>query len=1060
MTLFVSEPVPLKPCQFARRVQLLPDTNYLVTAEGNRLIIWTLNEQRPYLVSASSIVLGSRIAHLTSYYYLGQKERIVALVENELVAIALNEDFTHSKVTIPLAVVRGALGVLETGLLLYCYRSDEVDYLVLYRYAGFITIVDLSLALEPKRDRVKQKNFKDRTSKTFCIGEFTVVLMAIVGSSPHLAVLYRDVDFNYSLRYYALLKSSNTLTVTRQMETFQGVPTHVYALKNGLVVASDTKLFFFPAPSKTVTLSEHAGDTTLSVTTSKVQKIVTLNMSELSATYLGCKFNCSTAIDDKRQMLFSDRGDTLLVYLETRASSSEVEVIEFKVVALQKSTVALLAAHLGQNIFFASSTVSRSILFRVLQKSPFIDVIETVANNLPVISISTIPSGYSHDLLVARGGFNSGEINIISTAKTTAKHIKSISVCVDNNKLDLAKIGSYRIVRLKAEGVIGECYDFPCLHKKQDIPFIKDSEAKPSKEGVWRFGSVSIKFDKEQATIRNAQQTQTVDLPGFCEASDVIYVDNGGKSIFAALWEGRVIQIRLKKQAEVVLDPLIKSRLSYGIRTRLALIKTSNNSFVLAILFHGSLLQIEFENHQRGLETSREPVSVLGFLHFFQDEAPEQTIYMHDAFRLYRFERLENSCFFEPRVILRSKSSILDCKSSDPHLIVLFSNGVLSHFELESELPYASYFSNGLIKNAVPVGEKYIVGLELEEKPNRMTGRIDISSRLLLFDQCSLRLLDLYLAPDKLIVDVSAFGIIGDSTFVTAYSNVSAETTILVHEVKDDKICSPYHYKAKGAFPTSNSIVKMSVFKRHIALCGTSMIKLSVGVTTSDGEPRSWVGKTFTSQKEMVYGVDAAFPGNGDRVFYADLSRGIFASQKESDTLFPLPLVNPPSYVSSLAACHEQNILIYGDSMGNIAGTFLTSRLDQDSFRCNRLFSVNIDDPINVICMVLEAPLCLMVGTVSGRLLKFQEADITPSDGCDLLEKFFLSCPDLSFRLHSWRNPEGNTATSEYSDVSGDEAIDVVKPFNVSFASSLYSMLDSKSFLNLSLVAHNLNRSY
>lgn len=1016
MRALVSDYIPLASCKFAKRARIASHDNCLVGADFETLKVWIFENELPYLSLKHEINCGEPILQL-AILHGDECDLVVCLLEDSVTVVEIHEGSSHSITTIPIDYVLGHQKRIESDPYMEIYRHDDIDYLLIYRFSGFVTLVNLSLKLEtaPIVLRGKRKA-PSRKERTFCMGEITVVLMAMLQTqTPVLAVLYRDVDFYYSLRYYDVSMSAIILEISRQMEIFKGAPTHIYAALGGVVVMSDSKVWYFPPPHLSASVENEAGDSIHPVSINYKENVVTLNYSALSARFLGSKITCSTSIDKYRQLVVTDKGDSILLYLQTRRSFSTIEVGAFKVVPLLRCTIASTITHIDENVFFASSAVSRSILFRIIPRAPFIDILQTLTNNSPILSVDSFSAGYSTSTVVARGGFNSGEIHVLPSPCITASHCESVQVRSDIDSLELEEGDTVTVVKMFAGKTHTQNQHFP-THAHLHVDASQEFASEKVKADRWEINeqeSLTL-VDRTPVTLQyKGTSTHSIELPGFDQISDLLWQSGDMLDIFACLWNGKMVQIRISSTAAEIVHLL---DLPYDGKTHLGKVDTEKDSYIImALNSNGALFQAIYTSSEFTGSTCRKTKTADGsFRLSVNREIGYSSILVFDRCNIFQLVKPELCAFLEPRQILSTKEPVLDCKynSKQRNLFVLFSNGVLSHFHIDLKQHPVSYFSDKLVKSVIRVTKRYFVCLEIDHKANEATGSIDLRSQLKVLDAATLSVLDVYEAKDtENFIDVFRLPN-SDSEddilrIVAINSGSSTDQLLLVFRIEEGRFLAPHYYPMNGFFPVSTSILSATRFKDRFVLVGTSTIDLRL-IKTADSF--AWEGASMNDFEGLFIGVDAGI--NSEITVLADANRGIHLVKIAEKTHGLLQLQYPPALLSSLKVFKKKNIIVYGDSIGNVGAIRIAQGESAASLpfdHCKsveQLFAANIDEPVNTITVICELPISLLVGTSSGRILKFQQVSGTFRNKSHRLS-------DL--RLRPWvalcaDDPQGNQA--------------------------------------------------
>lgn len=291
-------------------------------------------------------------------------------------------------------------------------------------------------------NRLKRKFHNDDLvdDYTFAIGAVTTqdirMLKNVMNPDrPILAVLYRDYNFNYSMRYYAFEISSKKLVLVKQFEEFDEPPTTITNPNCGGIMAfTDNYAFYFPNDDiKYLEVAENNADENLICNTSSMmitKKLKMVNTERLTAFY------CATVIDDKRILMVNNRGETYLIYFDYEQKSStslRVEALSF--ISLGLTTIPTAVHHIDANLFLVTSKLSQSVLFKILPKSPYIELAQFFPSSPPILNINPRFNGMKYELFVSQGGYESGEFRKLSNKSQYLKFIKSFKSRIANHKI-------------------------------------------------------------------------------------------------------------------------------------------------------------------------------------------------------------------------------------------------------------------------------------------------------------------------------------------------------------------------------------------------------------------------------------------------------------------------------------------------------------------------------------------------------------------------------------------------------------------------------------------------
>lgn len=248
-------------------------------------------------------------------------------------------------------------------------------------------------------------------------------------SDSKFAVLYSNYDLSYSLKYYELMEG-RFVESRLQLEAFVEAPTLVVPMTyGGVMVLSNYRIYLFPSPDQTIYISD-SFEEQKGVPVSSARNVVTIDIKLLP--YLNSMFLSFTKIDLDRYLLCTDTGLTAVAYIKTTFTATNVSLEAFSIHDIGRSTIALSMSHVTDNVFFAASQYSRSILFKVMPTEPHIRILSFVPSSPPVIdldySFNTNPLRYLPDIFVCQGGYHSGELRKIAHNSWKATQLSSIQI--------------------------------------------------------------------------------------------------------------------------------------------------------------------------------------------------------------------------------------------------------------------------------------------------------------------------------------------------------------------------------------------------------------------------------------------------------------------------------------------------------------------------------------------------------------------------------------------------------------------------------------------------------
>lgn len=991
MTVIVSPFGPQGFCDNGTKAEVLPGIDCIVGTDRNWLGVWTVKDEKPYIEMATKIsIVLSLVPRVTAARH-GDRDIVILVYPEHILMIEFNDMWTHKLFTLPITSFEG-FSCDEYSLMVQSYLYKEMTYLVMHQRTAFLTLINITRSItQIKKPNIRKKRNVDRKARTFNIGDLTFVLMTILGhESGILASLFRDIDYRYSVRFYELLMVNDELTILHQSDVLQGAPSHVYSNKNGAVVVSDTKAWFFPMPSKSVTVSELAHDSVFPVTQGPSRSIM-LDLSSLSSKFLGSEITCSTPIDDKRQLLINDKGDSFLIYLDTSLSTTNVHVNEFRVLYLNKSTLASTVSLIGGNLFLAAALRSHSVIFRVLHRAPYVDILVTLANRLPVMKMDFIPKYYSSDIIIGRYH----EISLVSSSKYLAKPTNSITVDLNADLLLLSE--DEPLVHLISGDTLIQSYSSSLLVTNLNTEPNCNSKIRTS-EKAWKFGETTFTVDKlTHLVLSSSVSNESVLLNDLDEVCDLTWHE-GTKTAYLILWNGKLVTLRFDKEN----CRLYTEQLPFEGRSTIGCVSyDATQHLVVVVNDDGSIFQKYHRDH--GFIASKlrqQKIEVSSFRLLTVDTSEPKVLYIIGARTVFRLAQVKQSYFVEPHHILETKVDILDLKvlmkpglnEQEEGLVVLLSNGTLSSLVVNKEPPFTSYYPKRNIKTFIKLGDEFILSLESSITPNRSTGKIQEANCLVLLNQQTLRVLDTYVAQrEDLYVDLCQveFEQTKDHEYVVVVANFGTIAKMMPYFViKNGKITAPQYFEVrlelnlKKPFLTAISCTKHQLFILGYLLLEVKLVKNEEGI-------KYW----------EVISIDRNVIGNGiasndTLTAIAEESTGVLISKNSQPKFELIQLFRGLAEASAVVLLKSRPIMICGDSHGNVIGctfnssdhecTVVDPEADDEDDELS--FAFSIGDRVNSLCVILEEPLCLLVGTSTGRIFKVQEVELEDTALLDELQ--------------------------------------------------------------------------
>lgn len=297
---------------------------------------------------------------------------------------------------------------LETDVIILADPRPIASYLVAHLYQGYIHYIPF-----------------DHHWTKIHIGSITVSHMTLLKGDPEqvtLAVLYRDFEFNYSLRYYTLDSERKTFFLLEQFEEFEVQPTGLLALsQGGVLVFSGVNAFYFAEPKHSLTISSQNSDYSMSINSSgNILTKVLLDYVKPDQDL--AQITTSTVVDDDRVLVTSKSGVAYMIYLNFNLNKKNMVVENFEVIKLNYTTNCKKLLYLGEGEFFAVSHLSRSVLFTVIPSEPYVHILSYMKSSPPVLNIDV----HGNQVYACQGGYESGEFRNTSRAPNRMKSLKNI----------------------------------------------------------------------------------------------------------------------------------------------------------------------------------------------------------------------------------------------------------------------------------------------------------------------------------------------------------------------------------------------------------------------------------------------------------------------------------------------------------------------------------------------------------------------------------------------------------------------------------------------------------
>lgn len=284
------------------------------------------------------------------------------------------------------------------------FQIDQLHHtLVVHLFEGFIHIFNVNDDFDLKNNTVSVKRIKKGPSKKKTMELFTFnthffdFVVIDVRVLENLIVLYRDFNYNYYIRVY-----NSEFQIIRQFNEFIETPVSIIPFKNGFFVLSDNHVFYYTIRTGiSIKYSLEAGVEASSSANCLVKRINNFSI-----------FNHYQVIDDERILIINNSGQSSILYVNSDHTDTSITFQTVTLIQLGLTTIPS-SINYFDGLFFVASKLSQSLLFRVNNSEPYIDIVQYLCGSLPVLDINYTYND-NLELLVCQGGYESGEFCKIS----------------------------------------------------------------------------------------------------------------------------------------------------------------------------------------------------------------------------------------------------------------------------------------------------------------------------------------------------------------------------------------------------------------------------------------------------------------------------------------------------------------------------------------------------------------------------------------------------------------------------------------------------------------------
>lgn len=1024
----------------AVKADFKPDVRHLAVARHSTLETYLMNPNTPpYLTMPAKLVFPAKIDAMVCVT-INDADTVAVFAHGTLHFVQLHKSGLQVVHRVEIGQGTEPVKMFALGTTPSCHL-----YVVVHHRQGFITVVDLKSVFPAEIERephLRGRNGRRRppkrhqpgpngssqkrarpglASRTYCIGHVSAIsFVSLYEQKPTFVLLCRDVQFAYSLRRYSFADLDSPLLVF-PIHEFLEAPLLAFAAAGGVMVMSDLRCYFFPAPHAQAALQAHKKIAHTS--TSSAGRVVTLDLlahdsfsvraapgtrSDAAVSLLGALFLSYAQISPSRHILVSDMGHTVEVTFEYSSSATLTVVSAFSAASLGWSTVASSLVQISHDVLFAASTLSRSVLLRV---DPHLGVLAFLPSSPPVLDFASSPIDNEglggdegvgiDDLIVAQGGFHAGELVVQSKGKYKSVFINSTTVEQDASGLLMETIGNASVVfwvsgpgwKRRGELTLGRIpgeNHFGFRTKKptsgNTLQSHEQNQAQrqllPEVSFVKRFSCGEVYLQDSSLVAKSSTHCKLA-LPSFSQPTSLeVYEDGVTVHVIVLTWSGVIYWLVIENGIQLYVQSQFP--LQGNISATICPI-SEGRKLIVAVDSSGNLVQRVFVN-DRDISTVQTQAT-MGYGPYTLAPSPNLSMLLLRSSRtICALSPIKNNPFLYLSEIFTTSRHILDCQSAgDGRILVLHSHGNISlvsyaKVPLNNNTNFSKRMFFKVLKNS-----KDIVAIQLEFRPNRSIGSMERISSLSLFNRTSLKLRSTYNRDVKCMCWLGKNNVgLSNAHFVTAGTSEDPSRIFSIYKISKGKLELVAQPEIVGRYPKPFSVSKVAWIDGKLHAVGNAYVVLTL--SPEDGDLR-WASevKGSLSPSRLMLGIDVCKVAG--QVFVADASRGILAYNDgdgyddSKDFFQPMNLKFSPCFVTAIAACG--NLLVYGDSVGNVGafsvqGMYMGARsmgLVVDHYSYKQIFGCNIGDAVNTINVRNNS---VFIGTSGGGI--FRISNISVSD--------------------------------------------------------------------------------
>lgn len=911
---------------------------------------------------------------------LGATDAILLLSGGCLDLLVVTSSGWERKYRIQISRDQNQQETLEGGPTIMCSRTKSGTVALIHQCQGFFTLVNID-HLRASFDQTNRKRPKQQTAAAAtCIGDIVIKLMCWVNPEDlTFAVVYRDFEFNYLLRIYKIDVANMSVDIVMPLQDFSDAPSLVFPAAGGVVVASDLALYYFN--QKTMTLEDSAGTLAHPVSHNHARKVITLDMSGGDFLFMGSVFQAhgqiaaephqtQNALTEERHVLIADTGYTLLVYLKAKTLGPGVALHDFLVVEMGKSTIARSLVHIEANVFLALSKLSQSVLFRILPTKPYIHVFGTLQLSPPVLDIAITSTEYE-DIVAALGGFYSGELERFDEVKVKTNSLTAITLPLLALRATLGEVtgDGFKFI---ASG-FDKAHEYSIKSNSIDISIEELGEQQLIPDGTLSAKTVLdsvLTVENDKLSYVGVEQA----LPGITDPCSLSILERDyDLDVVVCLTSNTVCRMHYRT-ADSVFEVMEERKVDLSGSISAALVPFGHHEIMTVIVSSsGEVIQ-----SLRGEDLTFKFPSVDGPMRVKSCNSVNPTVLLFDSSHVWILHWTES--FLNRTLLATFSTPISDCLcvgDQNQGNLVLFhgTNEIhLSSYERAQpgELTKSKYYSNHTVLKVIKLHNvDFLVSIELRMDAEKVRSGSKMVRRTVLKLYRSLTLEELFTfgpAPATNYADICELQMghndaeyLPHPTFVVADNN---NETLLQFSIQDLKIVqtssTPYILLLPGSHGRKSNMLAVQLLSFHdgiLTLVGDRFLRTRLLFTEDDTQ--QWV--PVRESPTLSFGIGYA---NVDGVgFVGDAVNGIMVDFGKGKPLAEdiLPS-HRPSFLTALAGVQSKKLLVYGDSVGNLAG------LKVENMEAQVVFATNLGLQINVIRVVEAEIPKLVIGTSEGAI--------------------------------------------------------------------------------------------